>query len=704
MLNRSTLLFLFLIISLLSKAGKIERAYECLGQLNYFEAKKLFYLTIKKHPSPASYGLATIYYRTDNPFHNIDSAYKYISLAESKYSSMSIADQAKFGLKGMTYDSILSLRSKIGTYYYGIALNQHSEEALTQFMEMYPWAKESQMSLQYRDSIIYDKALHINKAYYYDSILRFYPSIKYKSQLQDRYELTYFVEQTNSGSLIDYIKFINDHPESKYVQEAQDNVYLLETKENTIEKYAYYIQRYPNYYNLDKAWRKLYQLYMVEYSDDRIKQFRKEYPDYPFKDELKRDTDLSKLALYPFKRGNLFGWMNQKGIEIYSPEYESLNLFSEGLSLAMKRGQYGYIDKLNNVVIPFQFDFGSDFINGRAVVEVGGKSGVINRSGKFILPLEFSELGQYSEGIVYGTKDSLYAYYDLMGKKVISEKFTDVFSFENGIAKVVINGKQAFIDSVGSYVSEPMHEEIYFYNDSMLVYRDSLLYGIKSIRNRVIVKPSYDYISPLVNGRSIFVLNNKLGYLDENGKKVIKNMFEVVPNYKQVAHFKDGYAKVKIKGKYGLIDKNGKYLFMPEFLGLGDVAKLISFTKGKQWGYMQLEDKSVVILPIFDYASSFHYGLAIVDVKSLQGVINEKGKWIIPAIFTSIKLIADNYYLVSDGANYGLYSLSGEQLLPLEYQQIRLLNKDLLILSKGDQIQYYYLLDHHLIQPTNSNE
>ena len=143
---------------------------------------------------------------------------------------------------------------------------------------------------------------------------------------------------------------------------------------------------------------------------------------------------------------------------------------------------------------------------------------------------------------------------------------------------------------------------------------------------------------------------------------------------------------------------------MPEFLGLGDVAKLISFTKGKQWGYLQLEDKTVVILPVFDYASSFHYGLAIVDVKSLQGVINEKGKWIIPAIFTSIKLIADNYYLVSDGANYGLYSLSGEQLLPLEYQQIRLLNKDLLILSKGDQIQYYYLLDHRLIQPTNSNE
>jgi hypothetical protein len=617
---------------------------------------------------------------------------------------MTIEDQTKFGLYGMTYDSILVLREKIGSYYYQIALSKKSENALTEFMEKYPWSKENKLSLVQRDSLIFEKAIKINKSTYYDSILNNYPTIKFKNELRDRFELTFFSEQTNSGTITDYVRFINQNPTSKYLQESMDALFRLETQSNTIEDYARFIQLYPNNSNVEKAWRKLYSLYMIEFSEDRIKKFKKEYPNYPFKDDLKRDQDLSKLALYPFKRGKLFGWMNQKGIEIYTPEFENLNLYSEGLALAQKNGLYGYVDKLNNVVIPFQFDLGSDFMFGRAIVEKGGKSGVINRAGKYILPLEFNELGQYSDGLIYGTKDSLYAYYDLMGRQVVESKYSDVFAFEKGKAKVVIYGKEAFMDTSGTYISEPMHQEIFYFNDSILVYRDSLLYGLKTIRNRVILKPTYNYISPLVGNRAIFVLNNKIGYIDEQGKKVIKNTFDLIPNYKQLCMFHDGYARVRIKGKYCLIDKFGNYVLKPEYQGLGDVSKLISFTKGKQWGYINIEDKSVSILPIFDYASSYHYGLAIVDVKSLQGVINEKAKWIIPAIFTSISLIAENFYLVSNGAKYGLYSLSGDQLISLDYDQIRLLNKDLLILHKGDEIHYYNLIDHKLIQDLTINE
>jgi hypothetical protein len=704
MILRKFILSSFIFISFLSFSGKIDKAYESLKELNYFEAKRLFYLSLKKKPVPASYGLSVIYYRKDNPFHNIDSAYKYISIAEQGYLKMSEPDIAKFGLLGMTYDSILSLRSKIGSYYYNEAVKKESEEALTEFMEKYPWANESKMSLVYRDSLIYVKAVEVNKSNYFDSILRFYPSIKYKKELQDRYELTLYTEKTIRARLEDYISFISEYPTSKYVNEAMDAIYRLEITSNSIEHYASFIEKYPNNINVPKAWKKLYSLYMIEYSEDRVKKFKKDFPNYPFKDDLKRDQDLTKLVLYPFRRGDLFGWMNQKGIEIYSPEYESLNLFSEGLALAQKGGKYGFIDKLNNVVIPFEFDQCSDFNSGRAIVEKEGKSGVINRAGKYILPLEFNELGSFSQRLIFGTKDSLYGYYNLMGEQVIESKFTDVYSFENGMAKVIINQKEAFIDSLGSYIAEPMHQEIYFYNDSLLVYRDSVLYGIKTLRNKVILKPSYDYISPISDGRAIFVSNNKLGYLDVNGKKVVKNMFELVPNYKQVCVFKDGNARVRLKGKYCLIDKSGNYILKPEFTGLGEVSKSIAFSKGKQWGYINLEDKSVSILPIFDYASSFHYGLAIVDVKSLQGVINEKAKWIIPAIFTSVSLIADNFYLVSNGAKYGLYSLSGEQLLTLEYDQIRMLSRDLLVLTNGKKISYYNLMDHKLIQDSALDE
>ena len=697
-------LFFFILLSCSAIAGKIDKAFACLQEMNYFEAKKLFYESLKKKVVPASYGLATIFYRKDNPFHNIDSAYRYIMISELGYSKLTKEDHLKYETYGLNYDSIILLREKIGTYFYQIALNQKSEIALTEFMERYPWSKENQLSLLQRDSLIFQKAIKINKSAYYDSILKHYPNIRYKNELLDRFEFTFFSEQTNSGNITDYVRFINENSSSKYLNEAMDALFRLETQSNTIEDYARFIQLYPNNINIEKAWRKLYSLYMLEYSEDRIKKFKKDYPNYPYKDDLKRDQDLSKLTLYPFKRGKYFGWMNQKGIEIYFTDYENLSLFSEGLALAQKNGLYGYIDKLNNVVIPFQFDQASDFINGRAIVEKGGKSGVINRAGKYILPLEFNEIGQYSEGLIYGAKDSLYGFYNLMGKQVIESRFSDVFPFENSKSKVILNGNEAFIDSTGSFVIDPQHKEVFYFNDTMLIFRDSILYGIKSISNKVILKPTYEYISPLINGRAIFIQNNKLGYVDESGKKVIKNMFDLIPNFKQLCVFHDGFAKVKIKGKFAVIDKHGNFVLKPEFTGLGDVSKLISFCKGKQWGYINLEDKSISILPIFDYASSFHYGLAVVEIKSLQGVINEKAKWIIPAIFTSISLIAENFYLVSNGAKFGLYSLSGEQLIPLEYDQIRMLNKDLLILHIGDDIHYYNLMDHKLIQDISVNE
>jgi TPR repeat protein len=50
---------------------------------DYFQAKKLFQKSLKKDTSPAAYGLAQIYFRKDNPFHSLDSAYKYIGIAKS---------------------------------------------------------------------------------------------------------------------------------------------------------------------------------------------------------------------------------------------------------------------------------------------------------------------------------------------------------------------------------------------------------------------------------------------------------------------------------------------------------------------------------------------------------------------------------------------------------------------------------------------
>ena len=85
---RIVLITLTFIFSFQLSAGKIEKACACLDQLDYFQAKKLFEKELIHLESPASYGLAIIYFKKNNPYHNYDSAYRYILISESSYSKL----------------------------------------------------------------------------------------------------------------------------------------------------------------------------------------------------------------------------------------------------------------------------------------------------------------------------------------------------------------------------------------------------------------------------------------------------------------------------------------------------------------------------------------------------------------------------------------------------------------------------------------
>jgi hypothetical protein len=79
--QRLILLFSLFLLPNGLNAGTIDKAFKALQQYNYFDAKALFEKALKKEPSAANYGLAVIYSRTDNPFHNLDSAFsRFINL------------------------------------------------------------------------------------------------------------------------------------------------------------------------------------------------------------------------------------------------------------------------------------------------------------------------------------------------------------------------------------------------------------------------------------------------------------------------------------------------------------------------------------------------------------------------------------------------------------------------------------------------
>ena len=697
-------LFLFsLTVCFSVKGNSIEKGFEALKEYNYFEAKKIFYKTIKKDSSASSYGLATIFFRNDNPFHSLDSAYKYSCIAERTFVLISPKERLLLQKYDFEYIRIIELRAKVSGEYYQRALKINTIEGFDNFIQKNNWATERFHAIFKRDSIAFDNVHQKSTSAAVYEFMDKYPSSEFIRDAEKFLELCIYKETTVSGLLDSYIQFCNDNPRNRHVKDAEDKVFELFIKNKTLLEYSDFIKQFPYNRNIEIAWRKLYQLFMVDYTEDRIEQFQKDYPNYPFVSELEQDLKYAQRKIIPYKSNGLFGFMDYEGNSVIEPAYDYLGFYNEGLAVAVKNGKYGYIDKGNNVVIDFQYESGSDFENGRAIVGLNEKLGVINRAGFTVLPISFEDLGTFSEGLIYAKKDSMYGYYDNTGFQRLEERYKEAFSFTNGLAKVQIGNNQSFIDIYGTEIVAPLFETIHFFNDSLLVFEKDGKFGICRKNGTIIDSAKYDVIGTLINGRAIITQKGKLGYVNGEGKIILDIKYDEFPNFIEIGQFNGVYAVVRLKGKYGIIDNYGKFLILATYSQLSKFSSLIAFTKGKGWGFIDMTN-NVVISPRFDFAESFNDGYASVEKASLVGLINPKDSITIPIAFTDIKRLDKQLVLVNLNNSHGVYDVTGKIIVPVEYEQIRLLNKEFLILTKASEVHYLYLPENKIIKPKVGDE
>ncbi len=682
-----------------ARAGSIDDAFKALNQFNYFEAKKQFEKSLKSNQSAANYGLAVIYYRTDNPFHQLDSAYSCIVRSEKSYSLMK--DKQKEALKKHQFDyqAIENLRKDISSALYRVVLKNPSEEAYDRYQKNNSWAAEQPKAIYARDSIGYQKAKTANTSAAFDLFLKKYPESEFKKEALNHFYRLQYKENTDGKTIASFLSFEKQFPSNPYVADAQDQVYNLSTSRNQVKDYAAFIKTYPKNRNVETAWRKLYQLYMSDYSLERLEKFQKEYPDYPYKDELTKDKQLSSQQIIPYKHAGFFGWMDLNGKVVIPAQYSTVGFFKEGLAWAEKSGKYGFVNKANEVVIPFKFTSANDFDKGRAIVQVNDTLfGIIDRSGAYIMEPQYKDIGQFSEGLIYAIKDSLYGYFDGLGYPRIPAQYEEAFSFSGGMAKVTFKGLEGYIDPFGSFKVKPLYESINLFGDSAIVIEGDETAKLATFQGNEIKTIPIEEIGALVSDRALVISEDKIGYLNKSGQTVIPAAYDYFTNARSEGEFVGMYAKASKANKFGIIDRFGKPVIPFAYSKLGAVSTLIAFEKAGKWGYIDLQNK-VVIPAMYETAESFKSGLGVVQLLTLKGAINPKGETIIPLEHTTIKPLDETHFLVSLGAFYGIYTNKGKLVVPLEYVNIRKVQDDFYILTKGTELHYFYVPENKLIKP-----
>lgn len=157
-------------------------------------------------------------------------------------------------------------------------------------------------------------------------------------------------------------------------------------------------------------------------------------------------------------------------------------------------------------------------------------------------------------------------------------------------------------------------------------------FGLVDEKGNIIVKPQYDSIGPFSEeGYAAVSKNGKFGFIDSSGKVVIKLQYDDVGN------FSNGLARVLKKCSdetVHFIDKYGEIKFSIKGWCSADFTEgLVPIMIDGYYGYINTDGK-LIIPPTYDFAGSFHDGLALVHTNNQNGFIDHSGKNIIKMVST----------------------------------------------------------------------
>ncbi|MBK6526012.1 MAG: hypothetical protein IPG07_10990 [Crocinitomicaceae bacterium] len=258
MLRIALIGWLLTISSGISFAGKIEKGYQALEIYNYFEAKKLFEESLKNNVVPAAYGLSVIYFRTDNPFHNIDSAYNFIIRSMSSFPSLDLKSRLKIAELGVDSLSIVQQRERISEVLYIRAIHKNTVEDFNFFIHKNFWSAKLDSAVFKRDSLAFLIADTKGQSKDYQEFMNSYPTSFFAEPAASKFEHTLYLENTASNTLLSYLEFVKKYPESPYRTDAEDKIFELYTQTETVDAYRRFIADCPDNHNVNEAWRKLY--------------------------------------------------------------------------------------------------------------------------------------------------------------------------------------------------------------------------------------------------------------------------------------------------------------------------------------------------------------------------------------------------------------------------------------------------------------
>lgn len=457
------------------------------------------------------------------------------------------------------------------------------------------------------------------------------------------------------------------------------------------------------------------------------------------------------------KRGK-WGYLNTKGEEAIPFQYDALTAFENGITPVRKGKKWGLIAKNNKPITAFDLDsivlpkysfeaqylYRKNHTNAHFQAQKNGFWGLIDAQGKTALPFEYLELdtkdphyfvAKHKTGKIgasdYAGKILLpYEYDEIVAKY---EESSDLFLPENVIFVAIKNNQRGLVNLKNEILISFEYDEITPFltlSDAWYIKKNQKIGIYKA--GKIALPTEYDKIEIVGDYIKIWQAG-KLGLLRKDFTQVLPCAYQDIGNYYS---FYDKYPNpipFKQNGLLGIFSKDWKVLIEPMFEDIEMYNEnIVIAKKGGKYGVTNMENKG--ILPFeydvieYRYDESAHLRLAKNNkegIASLKGEIKvpltydeighftldkglymgakQKGKWgyinqkrkfVIPAVYEDAKLFEKiggvPHAIVRKNGKWGVINAKNKVIIPFQYDDMRWeeFEKGALYVTEGEKGKY----------------
>ena len=667
-------------------SSKIINAYKALSLYDYFKAKKFFYYSLAKNPTEASYGLATIFYRNDNPFSNIDSAAKYI--AKSNRFFKDSVTLSGYKISRGTINHLMGKISSTGLEYYA---RYKTTSSLNHFLTSFYFGDDSLLNTA---RVIRDELyLHNYTSSASSDSMHFFmldhPESIFYAKAKTLFYNFQFSENTTEKSVGEYKRFIVQYPQNPNTVLAEYKLFELTKELHLADSLYAFIKKYSRL-TTDEAWKMLYSISVKYYAKKELKQFLSNYPEYPYSETIEKEIILSQKIVYPLKDGmDKYGFIDTLGNWIIKPVFDDAGYFKEGFAWVCKNDSCFYINKEGVKTSAFYFEETEDYENGLAIVKNQNHFFLINRSGQLITK-GFEDINKASDNLFVCKKDNFYGAINTKGETVIPFTYQKLGNFKNGYAYYLSN-KYGLVNIYNQALKADWDWISEIEANNLVVVKKGLKFGLMQLNDSLLLFPEFDYISYCENGIYIIVKNNLYGFYNATEKCYVTAIAYDYDKSLSNAYYTNGKQFKLIKdGDVALVDANGRTsigfgTYTNVFFAKNEVIRIM---KGKKFGYV--DRKLNPITPVeFEKAGDYENNLAIVSKGATTQLINKTGKVIFSIKEGSIEKLKSDFYVTGQKDLFGLLKSTGEVLLPNEFTTLHYLGNNLWSVTKNNQFYVF---------------